>query len=214
MSTCLHVCLSVCLIVYLLVLSVCQSVGSACLPVCLSVCLPACLCVFLPVCVSILLSVCDQLLVSHRFTIVFLVDSQGSESDSTQVKATADHQSMPRRWDFIVPRAANDSATNLKKSKKEMQKLKKQIAIRKRLEIHQQQYKGGFLEDYGSPGMLSPPSHYQITQWNKHFKHKTRKVCHFGLMSNFVVCPSVRLSVCLSVYLSISFCMSVFYKTL
>lgn len=91
-----------------------------------------------------------------------------------------------RRWDFIVPRTANDalneslkdSCKGLKGSKKEMRKLKKQIATRQRrlFVLHQQHIanKTHAYEDFGPSA--SPPSPFQITQWNKQFRQKAKKV--------------------------------------
>lgn len=118
-------------------------------------------------------------LYSKHFLVISVLDSQGSEDNGTHAKIVVDHQKMTSKWDFIVPPIASDSSLSLKGSKKEMQKIKKQLAVKqKRLQaLHQQHLinKAHYFEDYGS-SMLGPPSHFQIMQWNKQFRQKAKKV--------------------------------------
>ena len=127
----------------------------------------------------------------------FIDNQANGESDA---KTTNDHANTTKRWDFIVPRTANDalneslkdSCKGLKGSKKEMRKLKKQIATRQRrlFALHQQHIanKTHAYEDFGPSA--SPPSPFQITQWNKQFRQKVKKVlsslCSYSSAIHFV----------------------------
>lgn len=109
---------------------------------------------------------------------------------NSEFKTSNDHHVTNRRWHFIVPPIPNDvlndslkdSCKGLKGSKKEMRKLKKQIAARQRrlYAIHQHvANKMHSYEDYGHTS--SPVSPFQITQWSKQLRQKAKKVGHFKL---------------------------------
>ena len=113
-----------------------------------------------------------------------ILDNPGG--DNNDGKAANEQQTPSRRWDFIVPRTANDalndslndSCKGLKGSKKEMRRLRKQIATRQRKLYALHQHVANKMHSYDDYGLSSsnPPSPFQITQWNKQFRQKAKKV--------------------------------------
>ena len=106
------------------------------------------------------------------------------DNPDADAKTANEHQMPSRRWDFIVPRTANDalndslkdSCKGLKGPKKETRQLRKQLAKQRKLYALHQHVANKMLsyDDYGPSA--NPPSPFQIIHGSKQLRHKAKKV--------------------------------------
>ena len=112
-----------------------------------------------------------------------LFDHADNQQEVVAKENSAKERRNNKRWDFIVPRNVNDelrdslkdNGKGVKGTKKELRKLKKQIASRQRRLNALHQVQKSFMYD-GHGASQCPPSPYHMMHLNKQLRQKAKKV--------------------------------------